>query len=121
MQKCPRIFGVPFIYHNLPPPYFRLQPEIKKTGSRLLLGLLKGFQNGICHNLIAQKLTMKIGSLEMDFCQTKDLVVGPLGSGHQPKNTTFVIYWLWKLGQDSNFLSKFIPFLPQTDRQLAAL
>ena len=31
----------------------------------------------VCHNLIAQKLTKKIGSLEMDFCQTRDLVVDP--------------------------------------------
>ena len=36
-----------------------------------------------------QKHSQKIGSLEMDFCQTKDLVVGPLGSGHQPNNTTW--------------------------------
>ena len=33
----------------------------------------------VCHNLIAQKLTKKIGSLEMDFCQTRDLVVTPWG------------------------------------------
>ena len=58
------------------PPYFRLQHKILKLGSRLFLGLLRGFQSG-CPNLIAQKLTKKIGSLEMDFCQTRDLVVDP--------------------------------------------
>ena len=43
-----RFFGFPFINQNLsPPPNFRLQPKIKKLGSRLLLGLSKGFQNGM--------------------------------------------------------------------------
>ena len=40
-----RILGAPFIFWNLGTPYFRLQPKIQKSGSRLLLGLLKGFQN----------------------------------------------------------------------------
>ena len=42
-----RPFGAPFIYHNLGTPYFRLQSKIQKSSSRLWLGLLKGFQNGM--------------------------------------------------------------------------
>ena len=74
-----------------PPSYFRLQPKIQKSGSRLLLYLLKSFQNCMSKPH-SPKLTKKIGSLEMDFCQTKDLAVGPLGWGHQPNHTTLAMY-----------------------------
>ena len=36
-----------FNFWILSPFYYRLQPKIQKSGSRLLLGLLKGFQNGM--------------------------------------------------------------------------
>ena len=42
----------------------------------------------VCYNLIAQKLTKKIGSLEMDFLPDQ----GPVSPGHQPNNMTFVGY-----------------------------
>ena len=109
-----RIFAAPFIYQNLSPPYFRLQTKIQKSGSRLLLCLLKGFQTGM-----SQPHSTK--THKEDRIPWNGLLPdhgpggGPLGTGHQPNNTTFVVYWLWKFGQDLILQSKVIQFMP-TDR-----
>ena len=62
-----RSFWAPFIYCNLGPLYFRLKPKMQKPALDCCWICWK------VSNLIAQKLTKNIGSLEM----------GPLGLGHQ--------------------------------------
>ena len=96
-----RSFWAPFIYCNLGPLYFRLKPKMQKPALDCCW-ICWNVSKMECHNLIAQKLTKNIGSLE----------IVPWG---WVTNTTFVVYWLWKFGQDSIFLSKVIQFVP-TDR-----
>ena len=110
-----RFFGFPFINQNLSPLLISgCNPKLKNWALDCCWAYRK-VSKMVCHNLIAQKLPKKIGSPEMDFCQIRDLVVDPLGSGHQFNNTTFILYWLWKFGQNSIFQSKVVQFMP-TDR-----
>ena len=95
-----RIFGAPFIYQNL------FQVANQKNLALDCCWACWKVSKMVCCNLIAHKLTKKIGSPEIDFCQIRDLMVCTLGSHHQPNDTSFVEYWLWKFGQNSIFQSK---------------
>ena len=110
-----RIYVASFIYCNLVPHLFQVATQIQNPARDCCWACWK-VSKMVSHNLIAQKLRKKIGSWEMDFCQTKDLVVCPLGLGHQSNSMTFVVYWLWKFDKDSIFQSKVFQFMP-TDRQ----
>ena len=100
----------------LVPPYYRMQPKIFKNLALYCCWACLKVSKMVCHNLIAQKLTKKIGSLKMGFCQIRALVVGPMGIVTSPNNRyDFCPYSLWKFGKDSNIQSKGIQFMP-TDR-----
>ena len=82
-------FWSPFHLLEFGPPYFRLQPKIQKSGSILLLGLLKGFQN--CISQPCSTITHKEDLiLENGLLPDQGPGGGPKRMVTSPNNTTFV-------------------------------
>ena len=65
----------------------------------------------ICHNLIAKKLTKKIGSLEMGFCQTRAMM---LGQSPNPRIQLWSCTNCENLAKIHIFSQKLLNLCPQT-------
>ena len=104
----------------LVPPYYRMQPKIFKNLALYCCWACLKVSKMVCHNLIAQKLTKKIGSLKMGFCQIRALVVGPMGMITSPNNMTFVHTNCENLEKIQTFSQKVFNLCPQTDTHFAS-